>query len=110
MSSKIAQIVLALGSLPGTIRPLLLEILDHSILRASLYLEESFCSIYHATLFLPVYGHESTNESNLIYVYMYNTEHRSRHTKEVQWKEVFWVVIKLESLSNTSKKAVTEVE
>ena len=36
MSSKIAQIVLALGSLPGTIRPLLLEILDHSILRASI--------------------------------------------------------------------------
>lgn len=47
---KLAQLALALRSLPGTIRHLLLEVVDHSMLCASLYLEESFNNSCHVTI------------------------------------------------------------
>lgn len=53
---------------------------------ASLYLKKSFNINCQATLFLTVYGPEPTNKKYLIYLYIYNIEHRSMHTKEVQWK------------------------
>lgn len=87
---NVAQLALALGSLPGTVRPLLLEVVDPSMLHASLYLKESFNNIYHATLFPSVYGPEPINERYLIYLYIDSIEHRSRHTKEVQCKYFRW--------------------
>lgn len=80
---NLTQLALALGGLPGTVRPLLWKWLVTPCLVLLCYLEES-SSIYHVTLFLPVYSPESTNKTFLIYLYMCNIEHRSRHTKEIR--------------------------
>lgn len=58
---ELAELALALENISGTIQPSLFRMANHAPPCASLYLEESFYSIYHATVCFLVYIPESTN-------------------------------------------------